>query len=112
MKKIFNYIKENWPLFLYYGIFIIIPAVFLLWALWDSPKIQMLGNGSTLLGILILIFALIGFINIAIATLLWFKKVMKALDDNGIESIFALFAIVVISILGLFAFILAIIRVI
>jgi hypothetical protein len=78
----------------------------------DATKIQLLGNGSTILGIVILIFAVIGFLNIAIATLLWFEKILKILDDNGIESMFALFVVIVISIMGLIAFIVATVRLI
>ena len=78
----------------------------------DATKLQLLGNGSTILGILVLVFAVIGFMNIAIATLLWFEKVIKVLDDNGIENMLVLFVIVVISIIGLIAFMVATVRLI
>ena len=78
----------------------------------DATKLQLLGNGSTILGILVLIFAVIGFMNIAIATLLWFEKVIKVLDDNGIENMLVLFVIVAISIIGLIAFMVATVRLI
>lgn len=46
-------------------------------------SISELGNGSWLLGILLIVFGLIGLINAAAAFMLWFKKFTELLERKA-----------------------------
>ena len=61
-----------------------------------------LGSGSWILGILLLLFGLIGFINAFAAFMLWFKKFTELLEKKA-KSIFLFWFAIIIVTFGWFA---------
>ncbi len=56
-----------------------------------------LGNGSWILGVLLLVFAFIGLINAVIAFMMWAKAFLETLDRKATSRFWFLFPIIVVS---------------
>ena len=78
--------------------------------IFHTGTLQLLGNGSSILGFFILIFALIGGVNTVMMITFWFDTVIKSFTRDGITNIYFLLAVIVVLILGFIAFGLAIVR--
>lgn len=60
-------------------------------------SISELGNGSWILGTLLLIFAIIGLINAFAAFMMWFKAFAEWLDKKATSRFWFCFAIVIVT---------------
>ena len=56
-----------------------------------------LGNGSWILGILLLIFALVGLINAFTAFMLWFKKFSELLERKAKSKFWFCFYLIIVT---------------
>ena len=65
-------------------------------------SIAELGNGSWILGIIFIVFALIGLINAAAAFMLWYKKFTELLDRKA-NSVFWFWLYIIIVTFGWYA---------
>lgn len=60
-------------------------------------SISELGNGSWIMGIIFIVFALIGLINAYAAFILWFKKFTEWLERKAKSTFWFWFAIIVVT---------------
>ena len=106
MKKWFDRLKESLysalPLLLILGIPISIAAGIWVIINWnDIPvilsRIAELGNGSLALGILLIIFALVGLINAFAAFMLWFKAFTEWLERKAKSYFWFWFSIIIVT---------------
>ena len=61
-----------------------------------------IGNGSWLMGILLIVFGLIGLINAFVAFMLWFKKFTELLEKKA-KSIYGFWLAIIVVTFGWFA---------
>lgn len=111
MKKLWEKIKEVWygalPILLLVGGPLAIAVAAFLIGYWnDIPKILShitdIGNGSLLYGAFLILFGLVGLVNVVIAYWMWFNALTKWLDrlqKNG-KPQFLLWIIVIIIVCG------------
>ena len=106
MRKMRNRLKETlygmFPLLILFGIPAIIAIVILAICNWDNipmilSRLSVIGNGSTIAGTILILFALIGLANAFAAFMLWINKFAEYLKKKSKSSFGIWFAIIVVT---------------